>query len=84
MGEIKVFCTPDLKVATFLAFKGFEPIIDREKNRQTLFIYDKNIELIESLVSEFSNGSPELRLLNKFREIKLLAIGEYKPNYYKK
>jgi hypothetical protein len=79
MDQVNFFCTTDLKTATYLYYKGFSFTVEKEEGMPTVFIFDQNAKLLESLVRQFRNGSAELRLLNCFKELKIIAInGEYK------
>jgi hypothetical protein len=86
--EIKFFCCADIKTVTYLAFKGFK-FQTEDQAGKTIFIFEGGYSLLKSLADKFSQGASEdispLQLLNKFREIKIIAIGNnYKKSYYKK
>jgi len=85
MAKIDIFVTSDFKLVAFLDLKGHTYQVDKGENgKPTMFIFDKNVPLVESLVREFGNGSYSLRYANKLREIKMIVIGDYKKDFHKK
>lgn len=82
--KINVFCTNVFELVAFLALKGHKFQVQKEVGKPTFFIFDKNIELIESLAREFNNGSYSLMYANKLKEIKMIAIDRYQKGYYTK